>query len=60
MHLDIKLMKYPLHTVSQPAVGSEAEKIINVIKSGKSISNPAIIAIAKKIAERRKHRGGKL
>lgn len=49
-------MKYPLHTVSQPVVGSEAEKIINAIKSGKSISNAAAIATAKRIAEGRKRR----
>lgn len=49
-------MKYPLHTVSQPVVGSEAEKIINAIKSGESISNPEIVATAKRIAERRKRR----
>jgi hypothetical protein len=50
-------MQYPLHTVSQPVVGEEARKLARAIKSGQYIANPAAIATAKRIAERRKRIG---
>ncbi|MCL1475998.1 hypothetical protein [Argonema antarcticum] len=46
-------MKYPLNTVSQPVVGSEAKKIARAIKSGGYVANEAAITTAKRIAERR-------
>lgn len=50
-------MQYPLHTISQPVMGDEARKLARAIKLGQYIANPAAIATAKRIAERRKRIG---
>lgn len=47
-------MQYPLHTVSQPVIGDEARKLARAIELGQYVANPAAIATAKRIAERRK------
>lgn len=52
----LNLMQYPLHTVSQPVVGREAKKLARAIKLGRYVANPAAIATARRIAERRRRR----
>ncbi len=47
-------MKYPIHTLSQPVVDTEAKKIADAIKTGGYVANKAAIETAKRIAERRK------
>ena len=46
-------MQYPLHTVSKPVSGSEAEKLAQAIKSDDHIANEIALTLMKKIAERR-------
>ena len=45
-------MQYPLHTVSKPVSGSEAEKLTQAIKSDDNVANETALALMKKIAER--------
>ena len=47
------VMKYPLHTVSQPVSGSEVQKLAHAIKSGGYVANEAALALAKRIVARR-------
>jgi hypothetical protein len=49
-------MKYPLHTVSQPVAGSEAEKLAQAIQSGGHLANEVALALMKKIADRRRRK----
>jgi hypothetical protein len=48
------LMKYPLHTQSQPVSGEAAKKLLAAIDSGSSIVNDRVLAVAKRIAARRR------
>lgn len=47
-------MKYPFHTQSKPVVGEEARKLIEAIEAGQSVTNERALALAKRIADRRK------
>lgn len=47
-------MKYPFHTESKPVVGEEAKKLIEAINAGQSVTNERALALAKRIADRRK------
>jgi hypothetical protein len=47
-------MKYPLHTVSQPVSGSEAEKLTQAIQNGGHLANEVALALMQKIADRRR------
>ncbi len=49
-------MKYPLGTVSKPVLGKEARKLARAVKSDGYVANEAAIAVAKRIAERRRLR----
>lgn len=49
-------MKYPLHTVSKPVSGSEAEKLAQAIQSGGYIANETALALMRKIALRRRQK----
>jgi hypothetical protein len=46
-------MKYPLHTVSKPVSGSEAEKLAQAIHNGGHIANETALALMQQIAARR-------
>lgn len=47
-------MKYPLHTQSQPVVGEAAKNLLEAIDSGRSVVSDRMLAVAKRIAARRK------
>jgi hypothetical protein len=47
-------MKYPLHTQSKPVSGITAKKLLDAIDAGESVVNDQIIALAKRIAARRR------
>lgn len=47
-------MKYPLHTQSQTVSGEAAKKLLESIDSGSTIVNDRILAVAKRIAARRR------
>jgi hypothetical protein len=47
-------MKYPFHTQSQPVSGEAAKKLLDVIDSGSTVINDRMLALAKRIAARRK------
>jgi hypothetical protein len=47
-------MKYPLHTQSQPVSGEAAKKLLEAIDSGSAIVNDRVLALAKRIADRRR------
>jgi hypothetical protein len=49
-------MKYPLHTVSQPVSGSEAEKLTQAIQNGGHLANEVAFDLMQKIAERRRQK----
>jgi hypothetical protein len=49
-------MKYPLHTVSKPVSGSEAEKLAAAIQNGGHLANEVALALMKKIADRRRQK----
>jgi hypothetical protein len=49
-------MNYPLGTVSKPVSGKEARKLARAVKSDSYVANEAAIAVAKRIAERRRLR----
>jgi hypothetical protein len=46
-------MKYPLHTVSKPVSGSEAQKLAQAIQSGGYIANEVALELMQRIAARR-------
>lgn len=46
-------MKYPLHTVSKPVSGSEAEKLAQAIQNGGHTANEIALALMQQIAARR-------
>jgi hypothetical protein len=47
-------MKYPLHTQSQPVSGEAAKKLLETIDSGSTVVNDRVLALAKRIAARRR------
>ena len=47
-------MKYPLHTQSQTVSGEAAKKLLEAIDSGSTVVNDRILAVAKRIAARRR------
>jgi hypothetical protein len=47
-------MKYPFHTQSKPVVGEEARKLIEAIEAGQAVTNERALALAKRIADRRR------
>ncbi len=47
-------MKYPLHTQSKPVAGIAAKQLLEAIDAGGSIINDRILALAKRIAARRR------
>lgn len=47
-------MKYPLHTQSQPVSGEAAKKLLEAIDSGHTVINDRVLAVAKRIAARRR------
>jgi hypothetical protein len=47
-------MKYLLHTQSQPVSGESAKKLLEAINSGGVIINDRVLALAKRIATRRR------
>lgn len=47
-------MKYPLHTQSKPVSGTAAKKLLEAIDAGGAIVNDRMIALAKRIAARRR------
>jgi hypothetical protein len=47
-------MKYPLHTQSQPVSGEAAKKLLEAIDSGRTVVNDQVLALAKRIAARRR------
>ena len=47
-------MKYPLHTQSQPVSGIAAEKLLQAIDSGGAVVNDRLLALAKRLALRRR------
>lgn len=49
-------MKYPLHTVSKPVSGSEAEKLAKAIQTGGHLANEIALTLMKKIAARRRQK----
>jgi hypothetical protein len=48
------LMKYPLHTQSQAVSGEAAKKLLETIDSGSTVINDRVLALAKRIAARRR------
>jgi hypothetical protein len=48
------VMKYPLHTQSQPVSGEAAKKLLEAIDSGSTVVNDRVLALAKRIAARRR------
>lgn len=46
-------MNYPIHTVSQPVLGSEVKKLAQAFKNGGYIANEAALALAERIVARR-------
>ena len=49
-------MKYPLHTQSKPVVGEAAKRLIEAIETGQAVTNERALALAKRIAERRRRK----
>ena len=49
-------MKYPAHTISEPATGEAARKIEEAMRTGIGIMNPAYEATIRRILEARKLR----
>ena len=47
-------MKYPLHTQSKPVSGLAAKKLLEAIDAGGAVVNDRMIALAKRIAARRR------
>jgi hypothetical protein len=47
-------MKYPLHTQSKPVSGLAAKKLLEAIDSGGAVVNDRMLALAKRIAARRR------
>lgn len=50
----IVLMKYPLHTESKPVSGDTAKKLLEAIDSDTAVANDRILALAKRLAARRR------
>lgn len=48
------LMKYPLHTESKPVSGDAARKLIEAIDAGGAMVNDRMLALAKRLAARRR------
>jgi hypothetical protein len=47
-------MKYPLHTQSKPVSGLAAKRLLEAIDAGGAVVNDRMIALAKRIAARRR------
>jgi hypothetical protein len=47
-------MKYPLHTQSKPVVGEAAKKLLKAIDAGGAVVNDQMLALAKRLAARRR------
>jgi hypothetical protein len=47
-------MKYPLHTQSKPVSGLAAKRLLEAIDSGGAIVNDRMLALARRIAARRR------
>lgn len=47
-------MKYPLHTESKPVSGDAARKLIEAIDAGEAMVNDRMLALAKRLAARRR------
>ncbi|MGK7905264.1 MAG: hypothetical protein AB4352_28415 [Hormoscilla sp.] len=50
-------MKYPLQTQSQPVSGIAAQKLLEAIDSDKGVVNDRMLALAKRLAVRRRQKG---
>lgn len=50
------VMKYPIETQSQPVSGIAALKLLEAIDSDKAVVNDRMVALAKRIAARRRHK----
>lgn len=49
-------MKYPLHTQSEPVTGMAAKKLLEAIDSGSGVVNDHMLALAKRLAARRRQK----
>lgn len=49
-------MKYPLQTQSKPVSGMAAKKLLEAIDSGGAVVNDRMLALAKRIAARRRRK----
>lgn len=49
-------MQYPLHTESKPVSGSEALNLAQALESGGYVTDEVALALAKRIAQRRRRR----
>jgi hypothetical protein len=47
-------MEYPLQTQSQPVSGEAAKQLLESIDSGRAIVNDRVLALAKRVAARRR------
>ena len=47
-------MKYPLHTQSKPVSGEAAKKLLDAIDAGEAVVNDRMLALAKRLAARRR------
>lgn len=47
-------MKYPLHTQSKPVSGEAAKKLLEAIDGGGAVVNEQVLALAKRLAARRR------
>jgi hypothetical protein len=49
-------MKYPLQTQSKPVSGIAAKKLLEAIDSGGAVVNAQMLALAKRLATRRRRK----
>jgi len=49
-------MKYPIETQSQPVSGIAARKLLEAIDSDKAVVNDRMVALAKRLADRRRYK----
>jgi hypothetical protein len=52
--IPVLLMKYPLHTQSKPVSGEAAKKLLDAIDAGGAVVNDRMLALAKRLAARRR------
>lgn len=48
------IVKYPLHTQSQPVSGDAAKKLLEAIDSGGAVVNDRMLDLARRLAARRR------